>query len=202
MSRKTLSTRVLSPVVATLLLAGCGGDTGPVAAATRGSDMPPADALPDCTAIGAATNGFVDGWALSKDSGAFENAPDNYGVSCSWISPRGLSGNPREMIQAAGFTVAINVQGWTQTEAEARSIGWVVDDAEVKRAGGYLTFPAGRLDYDKQLRVIGPTVTIGKTSVALVQTGAFVVNEIDEGKPMTNRRAVDIALAVHRLIER
>lgn len=48
--------------------------------------------------------------------------------------------------------------------------------------------------------MVGPQVVKDKVTVSLAQTGVMLVNEIDEGNPMTNRRAVDTALAVHRLI--
>ena len=125
---------------------------------------------------------------------------DNYGVECTWLSPRAQSDNPAEMIQAASFGVMISVQSYTLTEPEVRSIGWVVEDPAVEDAGAFLVFPSGRLDFDKTLRVVGPQVVKDKVTVSLAQTGVMVVNEIDEGQPMTNRRAVDTALAVHRLI--
>src|SRR5690606_7305900 len=117
-------------------------------------------------------------------------------------SPRAQSGNPHLIAQAAAFSININVHTRMQTEAEARSTGWVVDDPAVEALGGYILFPAGRLDFDDQLGLVGPHVTVGKVSVAVGQTGAMVVNDIDEGRPMTNRRAVDAAVAVHRLIKR
>lgn len=201
MSRKTLLARALASLAVALLLASCGGDTDSHASAASGSGMPPASALPDCGSIAAATNGFVDGWSLSERSGPMRSDDDdNYGVECTWISPRARSNNPAEMIQAASFGVMISVQSYTLTEPEVRSIGWVVDDPAVEDAGAFLVFPSGRLDFDKTLRVVGPQVVKDKVTVSLAQTGVMVVNEIDEGQPMTNRRAVDTALAVHRLI--
>lgn len=41
-------------------------------------------------------------------------------------------------------------------------------------------FPSGRMDFDEQLRVVGPNVTVGKTSVSISQTWMMLVNEIDE----------------------
>lgn len=201
MSRKTFPARAVAAVAVTLLLASCGGDADSPAAAASGGDMPPVSALPDCAGVAAATNGFVDGWALAEDSGPRRNNDDNnYGVGCTWISPRAQSGNLAEMMQAASFTVSITVQSNMQSEADVRSIGWAVDDPAVEEAGGFLVFPSGNLDFEKPLRVVGPSVTIGKVNVALGQTGVMLVNEIDEGQPMNNRRAVDTALAVHRLI--
>ncbi len=201
MSRKTLLARALAPVAVALLLASCGDDAGSSAAATSRNGMPPASALPGCDSIAAATNGFVNGWTLTEDSGPMRSEDDdNYGVSCTWLSPRAHSDNPFEVMQSASFGVMISVQSYTQTEAEVRSIGWVVDDPAVEDAGAFLVFPSGRLDFDKQLRAVGPQVVKDKVTVGLGQTGVMLVNEIDEGKPMTNRRAVDTALAVHRLI--
>lgn len=193
--------RALAPVAVALLLASCGGDTDSHAGATSGNGMPPASALPGCDSIAAATNGFVNGWTLAEDSGPMRSEDDdNYGVSCTWLSPRAHSDNPFEVMQSASFGVMISVQSYTQTETEVRSIGWVVDDPAVEDAGAFLVFPSGRLDFDKQLRAVGPQVVKDKVTVGLGQTGVMLVNEIDEGKPMTNRRAVDTALAVHRLI--
>lgn len=201
MSRMTFPARGIATVAVALLLASCGGDTDSRAAAASGNGMPPASALPDCDSVAAATNGFVDGWLLSRRSGPMRSDDDdNYGVQCTWISPRAQSSNPAEMMQAASFVVMINVQSYTLTEPEARSIGWIVDDPAVEDTGAFLMFPSGRLDFDKPLRAVGPQVTKDKVTVSLAQTGVMLVNEIDEGKPMTNRRAVDTALAVHRLI--
>ena len=202
MSRKTRPVRALPPMALALLLASCGGSADSPVAAASNAGMPPASALPDCASIAATTNGFVDGWLLAKDSGPVHSDANNYGVECSWISPRAQSGNVAEMMQSAAFGVIISVYSRAQTEAEMRSIGWVVDDHDVDKTGAFLVFPSGRLDFDKPLTAIGPSVNMGKVSVSVVQTGTMLVNEIDEGKPMTNRRAVDTALAVHRLIRR
>lgn len=202
MSRKIFPARALAAAAVALLLSSCGGDTDSPAGAASGGSMPPVSALPDCASVAAATNGFVDGWILSERSGPMRSDDDdNYGVDCTWLSPRAQSGNLPEMMQAASFAVLISVQSHTMTEPEVRSVGWVVDDPAVEDAGGFLIFPSGRLDFDEPLRAVGPQVTIGKVTVALAQTGVMLVNEIDEGKPMTNRRAVDTALAVHRLID-
>lgn len=202
MSRKTIPARGLATMCIALLLAGCSGDLDSPAAAASGGGMPPASALPDCDDVAALTDGFVEGWLLAKDSGPWQHNNDryhSYGVECSWLSPRTQSGNVAEMMQGAAFSVLINVHPARQTEAEARSTGMVVDDRAVEDIGAYLVFP-GHLEFDKPVGAIAPDVVKGKISIAIGQSGMMLVNEIDEGKPMTNRRAVDTAVAVHRLI--
>src|SRR5690606_18274631 len=111
MSRKTLSARALAPAAVALLLASCGGDGNSGATTASGNGMPPASALPGCDSIAAATNGFVDGWLLAEGSGPMRSDDDdNYGVQCTWISPRAQSSNPAEMMQSASFGVMISVQ--------------------------------------------------------------------------------------------
>ena len=161
----------------------------------------PAD-LPDCQRIRGTAGGFLDGWALDGESGPWGSVADRkHGITCTWLSPRSQSDNAIEVVQGASFGVMIVADLDMQSKNDVQSIGWVVEDPAVEALGGHIAFPGGGLDFDKQLRPVGPQVVVGKVSVGLSQTGVMLVNDIEEGRPMTNRRAVDIAIAVQELIK-
>ncbi|MBJ6980909.1 hypothetical protein [Luteimonas sp. MC1572] len=192
-----------------LALVGCGADSGAIPAASLANVSGPAPEralpapadLPDCSRIAAAAGAFLEGWTLDGESGPWgSTAERKHGVSCTWLSPRAQSKNPFEAIQAASFGVMVTADLDTQSESEVRSIGWAVDDPAVQALGGHLVFPSGRINFSGQLSAVGPQVVIGNVSVGLAQMGAMLVNEIEEGQPMTNRRAVDVALAVQELV--
>lgn len=198
--------RLLAALALVAALASCGADTdgGTNAAApadpATGMFPSPAD-LPDCQRIQAAAGAFLTGWALVDDSGPWGSVADRkHGISCTWLSPRSQSDNAFDMVQGASFGVMVIADLDMQSKSDLQSIGWAVEDPAVDALGGYIAFPGGALDFDKQLRPVGPQVIVGKVSVGLAQAGVMLVNDIEEGRPMTNRRAVDIAIAVQELV--
>ena len=190
---------ILAPLVISLALGGCGTDTEAAAAPAASTIPSPAD-LPDCGTIAAATDGFLAGWMLDGESGPWGSmAERHHGLSCNWTSPRMQSDSAFEVVQGAGFGISITVDPDMKSEADVRSIGWVVDDPAVQAMGGYLVHPSGRLEFQNQL--VGPIRLIkGAVSVEIGQMGVALINEVEEGRPMTNRRAVDTAIAVRNLV--
>ncbi len=192
--------RALLPVPLLLALAACGADTD----RSGGAQAPPSlEALPGCDRVATALDGFLSGWTLTPDSGPWDDgAGRSHGVSCVWLSPEARSGNPFEAIQLASLGIMTTVDPRMQPEADIRSIGWVVDDAAVEAIGGHLVYPGGQLDFATPLGPVSPQIVVDKVSVAFAVTGAMVVNALDDDQTMTHRRAVDAAVAVHRLIQR
>lgn len=183
-----------------LMVAGCGADTSALADAPAARALPsPAD-LPSCGSIAAVTGGFLDQWKLEDDNHWGSEAERKYGLSCGWLSPRLLSDNPFEAVKGGSFGITVMVDFDMQSEADARSIGWVVEDPAVEAIGGHLVFPAGRLDFGKQLGIVGPQVVVGKVAVGAVHAGPMALARAEEARSMTNRRAVDTAIEIHKLM--
>ena len=194
--------RAAALCAALLALAACDQAPDPTApAATRA--MPSRDALPDCDQVQATFEGQLAGWKPAQGTGPWENEMRNsYGLDCSWISPQLQADSAFDIVQGAALMVRINVDPGALTAAELRPIGMLVDDPAVEASGGVLVYPGGRLDFAAPLGMVGPEVLIGRVGVSVGKSGIMLVNETHETASITHRRAVDVALAVHRLIDR
>ena len=190
-------------IVCTALLALAACDQAPDPSAPGATHaMPSRDALPDCDQVQAAFEGQLAGWTPAQGTGPWENAMRNsYGMDCSWISPQLQAESAFDIVQGAALMVRINVDPGALTAAELRQIGMVVDDPAVEEADGVLVYPGARLDFAAPLGMVAPEVLIHRVGVTVGKSGVMLVNETRETASITHRRAVDVALAVHRLID-
>ena len=170
-----------------LVLAACDG-ADPAAQTARGPQLvtspPAADALPGCEAIGAVLGDLVTGLGIVDPAGSRQDNAESYGVSCAWRSA--------EDGGALGAIVIVDRDPLTAQDMQRA--GLYVADPRASALGGFLAVPDARFEGAAALGPVGPQVIVGAITVTLASNGRGAVDAI------TQDRAVDGAMAVHRLI--
>lgn len=192
-----------------LVTAGCTAEqaAAATASATSAPGWLPADQMPTCQQLTATLGPLVSDLVLTPSDGANGVAPDGrvdhpdyYGVSCTWFTKKALSSSV-ESFKEGGFGLDVRVDlKHPQQEAGLRSIGLVFDDPRAKAIGGFV-IAEHDADPGEQIGVAGPVVVVGNVSVGTTSVGLYL-QKVESLKAITNDRAIEAAVAVHRSLKR
>lgn len=208
---RSLHRGALAGVTALLLAAGgCTADqaaaaTAETATRTVKSSLLVADQLPDCPQVAAAVGSLVSDWVLTPSDGSNGVEPDgtfdagdSYGVSCTWFTKNALSSD-LEMMKEGGFGITISVdRSHPQKEEDLRSVDLVFDDPRAQAIGGFV-IGEPTMALDEQIKMPGPEVVVGNIRVGTISVG-LALQKIEAHRRITNDRAIDAAVAVHKIL--